>query len=140
MQFRKTKNGFLIRLIKGEEIISSLSGFVEEQKILGGFIFGLGAFRNATLGYFDSAKKEYVKNSFEDDMEFGSLNASISYVEGKPFIHAHVVAAGSDAKACFGHLFSATISATGEFFIIPSDVKIERKADPDVGLNLLDLS
>lgn len=140
MQFRKTKNGFLIRLIKGEEIISSLSGFVQKQNILGGFVFGLGAFKDATLGYFHSGKREYVKNSFEEDMEFGSLTGSISYVEGKPFIHAHVVAAGSDAKACFGHLFSATISATGEFFIIPSDVKVERKVDPDVGLNLLDLS
>lgn len=140
MQFRKTQNGFIVRLMKGEEVISSLSSFVEEQKIPGGFVFGLGAFRDATLGYFDSARKEYVKNFFKEDMEFGSLTGSISYVEGKPFIHAHVVAGGPDAKAYFGHLFSATISATGEFFIMPSDIKIERKADPETGLNLLDLS
>lgn len=140
MQSKKIQNGFLLRLIKGEEVISSLSSFVEDQKILGGFVLGLGAFRDATLGYFDSAKKEYVKNFFKEDMEFGSLTGSISYVEGKPFVHAHVVAGGPDAKAYFGHLFSATISATGEFFIIPSDTKIERKADPETGLNLLDLS
>jgi predicted DNA-binding protein with PD1-like motif len=139
MEFRKTQNGFIVRLMKGEEVISSLSSFVEEQKILGGFVFGLGAFRDATLGYFDSARKEYVKNFFKEDMEFGSLTGSISYVEGKPFVHAHVVAGGPDAKAFFGHLFSATISATGEFFVIPSDTKIERKPDSDTGLNLLDL-
>jgi hypothetical protein len=140
MQSRKTQNGFMVRLIKGEEVIASLSSFVEQQKIPGGFLFGLGAFKDATLGYFDSEKKEYVKNFFKDDMEFGSLTASISYVEGKPFVHAHVVAGGPDAKAYFGHLFSATISATGEFFIVPSDVKIERIHDPDTGLKLLDLS
>ncbi len=140
MQFKKVHNGFLIRLAKGEEIIAALSAFVEEQKIPGGFVFGLGAFKNATLGYFDSAKKEYVKNHFKEDMEFGSLTGSISYFEGKPFVHAHVVASGPDSRAHFGHLFSATISATGEFFIIPSDARIERKADPDTGLNLLDLS
>ena len=140
MQFRKTQNGFIVRLMKGEEVLSSLSSFVEEQKIPGGFVFGLGAFRDVTLGYFDSARKEYVKNFFKEDMEFGSLTGSISYVEGKPFIHAHVVAGGPDAKAYFGHLFSATISATGEFFIIPSDTTVERKADPETGLNLLDLS
>ena len=139
MQFRKIQNGFLVRLIKGEEVISSLSSFVEEQKIPGGFVFGLGAFKNATLGYFDSAKKEYVKNFFKEDMEFGSLTGSVSYVEGKPFVHAHVVAGGPDAKAYFGHLFSATISATGEFFVIPSDTKVERKPDLQTGLNLLDL-
>jgi predicted DNA-binding protein with PD1-like motif len=140
MQFKKTHHGFMLRLKKGEEIISSLSSFVEEQKIPGGFVFGLGAFKDATLGYFDSAKREYVKNLFKEDMEFGSLTGSISYVEGKPFVHAHVAAGGSDAKAYFGHLFSATVSATGEFFIIPSDAKIERRADPETGLNLLDLS
>ena len=139
MQFRKIQNGFLVRLIKGEEVISSLSSFVEEQNIPGGFVFGLGAFKNATLGYFDSAKKEYVKNFFKEDMEFGSFTGSVSYVEGKPFVHAHVVAGGPDAKAYFGHLFSAIISATGEFFIIPSDTKVERKLDPETGLNLLDL-
>ncbi len=139
MQFKKIQNGFMLRLIKGEEVISSLSSFVEEQKIPGGFIFGLGAFKDVTLGYFDSDKKEYVKNFFKEDLEFGGFTGSVSYLEGKPFIHAHVVAGGPDAKARFGHLFSATISATGEFFIMPSDTKIERKADPRTGLNLLDL-
>lgn len=139
MQFSKVKNGFMLRLIKGEEIIGTLSSFVEEQKIPGGFVFGLGAFKNATLGYFDSTKKEYIKTSFKQDMEFGSLTGSISYVEGKPFVHAHVVSGGADCKAYFGHLFSATISATGEFFVIPSDSRIERKSDAETGLNLLDL-
>ena len=139
MQFRKIQNGFMLRLIKGEEVISSLSSFVEEQKIQGGFVFGLGAFKDATLGYFDSAKKEYVKNFFQEDLEFGSLTASVSYFDGKPFVHAHVVAGGPDVKAYFGHLFSAAISATGEFFVIPFDTKIERKTDPETGLNLLDL-
>ena len=129
----------MIRLVKGEEIIATLSAFVEKQKIPGGFVFGLGAFKEATLGYFDSEKKEYVKNFFRDDMEFGSLTGSVSYFEGKPFVHAHVVAGGPDARAFFGHLFSATISATGEFFVIPFDTKIERKTDPETGLNLLDL-
>ena len=139
MQFKRIQNGFLLRLIKGEEVISSLSSFVEEQNILGGFVFGLGAFKDATLGYFDSDKKEYIKKFFQQDLEFGNLTGSISRFEDKPFLHAHVVAGGSDVKAFCGHLFSATISATGEFLIIPSDTKIERKPDPETGLNLLNL-
>ncbi|KPK74355.1 MAG: hypothetical protein AMJ89_06610 [candidate division Zixibacteria bacterium SM23_73] len=139
MHFRKTQNGYLVRLVKGEEVIKSLSSFVEEQKILGGFVFGLGAFRDLTLGYYDSAKKEYVKKFIGDDLEFSNLTGSIAYVEGKPFVHAHVSAAGSDMKAFCGHLFSATISGTGEFIIIPSESKVERKPDPETGLTLLDL-
>jgi len=139
MQFRKVPNGFLLRLIKGEEVISSLCSFVEQQRLPGGFVLGLGAFQKATIGYFDSEKKEYVKRSFEEDLEFGNLTGTLSYFEGKPFVHAHVVAGGRDTKAFCGHLFSAIISATGEFLIIPSDSKIERKPDADTGLSLLSL-
>jgi predicted DNA-binding protein with PD1-like motif len=139
MRFRKIQNGFLVRLVKGEEVIATLSSFVEERKILGGFVVGLGAFKELTLGYFDSVEKEYVKKFFPEDLEVGNFTGSISYVEGKPFVHAHATASGSDLKAFTGHLFSATISATGEFFIIPSDSKIERKPDLETGLKLLDL-
>jgi predicted DNA-binding protein with PD1-like motif len=139
MYFRKIQHGYLVRLIKGEEVIKTLSSFVDEQKILGGFVFGLGALKDLTLGYFDSAKKEYVKKFIGDDLEFGNLTGSIAYLDGKPFVHAHVTAAGSDMKGFCGHLFSATISATGEFVIIPSESKIERKPDPETELNLLDL-
>jgi predicted DNA-binding protein with PD1-like motif len=139
MHFRKIQNGYLVRLVKGEEVIKSLCSFVEEQNILGGFVFGLGAFKDLTLGYYDSEKKEYIKKFIGDDLEFGNLTGSIAYVEGKPFVHAHVSAAGSDMKAFCGHLFSATISGTGEFMIIPSESKIERKPDPETGLKLLDL-
>lgn len=139
MYFRKIKNGYLVRLAKGEEIIETLSSFVAEQNILGGFVFGLGAFKDLTLGYYDSAKKEYMKKLIKDDLEFGNFTGSIAYVEGKPFVHAHVSAAGSDMKAFCGHLFSATISGTGEFMIIPSESKVERKLDPGTGLTLLDL-
>jgi predicted DNA-binding protein with PD1-like motif len=139
MYFRKIQHGYLVRLVKGEEIIKTLSSFVDEQKILGGFVFGLGAFKDLTLGYFDSLKKEYIKKFIGDDLEFGNLTGSIAYLEGKPFVHAHVTAASPDLKAFCGHLFSATISATGEFMIIPFESKIERKPDPETGLNLLDL-
>jgi predicted DNA-binding protein with PD1-like motif len=139
MQFKKIQSGYLLRLLKGEEVISTLSAFVEKENILGGFVFGLGALKDLTLGYFDSHKKEYVKKFFPEDLEFGNLTGSISYFEGKPFVHAHVTAGAPDFKAVTGHLFSAIISATGEFFIIPSDSKIERKPDSDTGLNLLDL-
>ncbi|HEX7400579.1 MAG TPA: PPC domain-containing DNA-binding protein [candidate division Zixibacteria bacterium] len=139
MQFRKIANGFMIRLIKGEEIIATLTNFVEEQKIPGGFVFGLGALKDLTLGYFDAENKTYIKKLFPQDLEFGNVTGTISYLEGKPFIHAHVTAGDSDFTSVTGHIFSATISATGEFFILPSDSKIERKPDSDTGLNLLDL-
>jgi predicted DNA-binding protein with PD1-like motif len=139
MQFRKIQNGYLVRLVKGEEVIKALASFVGKQNIPGGFVFGLGAFRDLSLGFYDSEKKEYVKKLIKEDLEFGNLTGSIAYVEGEPFVHAHVSAAGSDMKAFCGHLFSAIISGTGEFLIIPSETRVERKPDAETGLKLLDL-
>lgn len=139
MYFRKIQNGYLVRLVKGEEVIKTLSSFVKEQKILGGFVFGLGAFRDVTLGCFDPVEKKYHKEELPGDFELGNLTGSIAYSQGKPFVHAHVTAGGKILKAYCGHLFSATISGTGEFMIIPSESQVERKPDPETGLTLLDL-
>ena len=65
MFFRKIPNGYLVRLEKGEEIIESLSSLAEREKIPGGFLYGLGAVKDVTLGYFDVANKKYVKKDFD---------------------------------------------------------------------------
>lgn len=139
MFFKKVSNGYIIRLEKGEEVIATLSNFSEKEKIPGGFLFGLGAVKDPTLGYFDLEKKEYLKKTFNQEYEISSLVGNIYYFEGKPGVHAHVSLSGKDFNVIGGHLFSATITGTGEFFIYVSDDILERKKDLQTGLNLLDL-
>ncbi len=139
MFFKKIPNGYIVRLEAGEEVISSLSEFAKKEKVLGGFLFGLGAIKDATLGYFDVENKEYIKKIFNREYEISSLVGNIYYFEGRPGVHAHVTLSEKDFNAIGGHLFSAVVTGTGEFFVCLSSDILERKKDPQTGLNLLDL-
>lgn len=140
MQYKKTKFGYLVRLMRGEEIIASLTELAEKERIQSGFLFGLGAVANPKLGYFDLKTKEYQSETFEGEFEIVNLTGNISQLEGKPFIHAHLTISDQECKAFGGHLFSAQVHATGEIAIIDFALPIARKLDQEIGLKLLDLS
>jgi len=140
VEYKKTKVGYLVRLIRGEEIITSLTSLAEKEEIQASFLFGLGAVANPKLGYFDLEKKEYLSQVFEGDFEIVNLTGNISLWEGKPFIHAHMTISDQECKAHGGHLFSARIHATGEITIIDFGLPLTRKLDQQIGLKLLDLS
>lgn len=139
MKYKKTNLGYMVRLLKGEEVVSSLVEIAERENILSGFVMGLGAVTEVKLGYYDLETKEYRSQMFNEDYEIGNLVGNLAQVEGKAFLHAHITISDKDCKAFAGHLFSAKIYATGEFFIYAFDKKIERKLDEEIGLKLLDL-
>lgn len=128
MFFKKTFRGYVVRLEKGEEVISTISQLAEKEKIPGGFLLGLGAVRDVTLGYFDVEKKEYIKKSSEAEFELSSLVGDIFYFEGKPGVHAHATLSDPEFKIIGGHLFSALATATVELFIYLTDEVLKKKA------------
>ena len=139
MKWKKVESGFVLRLERGEEVLTTLTDFVGLQHIQSGTIQGLGAIKDLVLGIFDPEMKEYVKQTLNEDLELGNLTGNISNLDGKPLLHCHVTVAGTDLKAYTGHLLSAIVSVTGEFFIRPFSEQITRALDKEVGLNLLDL-
>lgn len=139
MQYRKVENGYFLRLEKGEEVVSSIAQFAANEKISSGAFFGLGAINNFDLGYYDLEKRKYEKAHFVEDMEVGNITGNIASLDGKPFVHTHVTVSGKDLKAFTGHLFSAEVALTLEIFVFAFSAKVERKMNPEIGLNLLDL-
>lgn len=129
----------MIRLEREDELIASLRAFVEKERITGGFFYGLGAVRGVSLGFFDVERKEYKEKSFEEDFELTSLVGSVSFAGEKIIVHAHVTLADKDFKVRAGHLNSAEVTATVEVVFNPLQGKLEKKSDPETGLNLLDL-
>ena len=129
--------GYVVRLDLNEEVIETLTNFVEKEGLAGGTISGIGALKDVTLGYFDPERKEYIKKTFPKEMELVQLTANITHVDGKPFIHAHAIVSGADYIARAGHLFSATIAITGEMFVLPTDTRIKRSLDPVTGAKLM---
>ena len=58
---------------------------------------------------------------FKGEFELTSLVGNISTKNGNPFIHIHVNVSDEECNAYGGHLFSGTITATGELIIFLSD-------------------
>lgn len=136
MKFKQFNDKYVIRLDKNEEIVDTLKKFCREQKITLGWISGIGAVNRATIGLFETAKKEYHARELTGDMEISSLSGNISTMKGDVYLHLHVCLSDKDNKTYGGHLTAATISATGEFVIGVINGVIERKFDPEIGLNI----
>jgi predicted DNA-binding protein with PD1-like motif len=136
---RKIDNQWIIRLEKGEELVTTLSNFCSLKQINLGSLTGLGAINQVKLGLFDTKKKQYVTRDLTEDMEITSLIGNISLKEGKTSLHIHINVANSDFKVYGGHLYEAHVSATCEIILNEINACITRKMDTETGLYLLDL-
>ena len=56
--------------------------------------------------------------------------------DNKQFSHTHITFSDKNFRVFGGHLFDATITAAGEFFILKNDYSLKRKFNKDVGLAL----
>jgi predicted DNA-binding protein with PD1-like motif len=130
---------WILVLDRGEEIVGTVTGFLEDHDIKGGFVTGLGALVNHTVGYYDLQAKEYLKRTFEEVMELGNLTGSIGTVDGKPFLHAHVTVSGPELIAFTGHLVKGEVGVTAELLLTAFHEELPRLPDEDVGLNLFRL-
>ncbi|MBX6334392.1 DNA-binding protein [Candidatus Saccharibacteria bacterium] len=131
---------YLIRLDKGEKLTESLERFAAETKIEGAWVSGLGAALEATLGYYDLEKKEYVWRQFEGVREIVSLTGNLAYDEDGTFIfHLHGVLSDEQYQTVGGHVKDLTAGGTLELFIHRAYQPTRRKLDENTGLKTLDL-
>lgn len=138
MEYTKDGSRYLVRLEKGEEIMSSLQKFMIDENISSAFLKGLGALENSELGFYELDKKSYIKKLFKEDAELLSLVGNLSWKEGKEaWPHVHVVLGDANFNAFGGHLFSAIVAVTVELFIETMPDKIHREYDDLTGLHLL---
>jgi predicted DNA-binding protein with PD1-like motif len=140
MQYRLEKNKILISLDRGDEIFDSIHTVIDETGIKFGWINGIGAAENITLGAYPVKIKDYIKKEFEGEFELTSLVGNISTKNGNPFVHIHANISDEECNGYGGHLFSGTITATGELIIFLSDSVVNRKESSEIGLYLWNLN
>ena len=121
---------WILRLIRGEEIIATLATWARSAGVQGGHISGLGAMCDLTLGYYDEASRDYRKREHPGPMEILSLSGGIASLGGKPYIHIHATVSDPEGRAFGGHLFRGTVTATGEIYVLPSRLPLFRMQDP----------
>lgn len=139
MTFRRSGSSYILRLFKGEELVSTLKAFIQKYGITAGTISGIGATDLAIIGYYDESAKNYNKRTYEGNLEILNLTGNISMLNGEPFLHLHIILGDSELNTAGGHLFEAKISVTGEIFINAMDTILHRESDAESGLNLLKL-
>ena len=113
---------------------------INEIDIKFGWINGIGAIENITLGSYSLNLKDYIKKEFEGEFELTSLIGNITTKDGKPFIHIHANVSDVECNTYAGHLFSGTITATCEMIILLSEHCLNRRESSEIGLYLWDIN
>ncbi|MEC9488226.1 MAG: PPC domain-containing DNA-binding protein [Halanaerobium sp.] len=140
MEYRRFNDKYILRLERGEEIVAALQEFCQQEEIELGWVQGIGAVGQATIGLFETAKKEYHSIQLQGDHEITSLCGNISTMDGEVYLHLHITLADDEYRLRGGHLSSAVISATGELVVGVIDGRFSRQFSEEVGLNLYSFS
>ena len=121
----------------GDEVMEELTNFAKENGLSAARFTAIGAFSDATLGYFDMEKKEYEKIPVDEQVEVLSLVGDVALFEGEPKLHVHAVLGRSDGTTRGGHLLGAHVQPTLEVVIVESPEHLRRETDEETGLPLL---
>ena len=138
MEFKKFNDTYVIRLNKGEEVISSLKELCKNEDIKLAEITGLGAANLVEIGVFNVNTKEYNTKIFEGMFEITSLVGNATRKDGEVYLHIHINFGDEDGVVKGGHLVRTNISATSEIILRKIDGEVGRKLSEEIGLNLLE--
>ena len=122
----------------GEDAYSILSDFARQQSLTAAQLTGVGAFANATVGWFDRQAKDYRHIQIDQQCELLSLVGDIALADDGPQVHAHVVLGLPDGTTRGGHLLAAEIWPTLEVILRESPVELRKTSHPEIGLALID--
>lgn len=137
MEYVKFENDYIVRLNKGEEVISKLKELCKSEDIRLAEITGLGASNLVEIGVFNPSTKEYSTKVFEGMFEITSLIGNATRKDGEVYLHIHINFGDENGNVRGGHLVQAKISATSEIIVRKINGEVGRRLDREVGLNLL---
>ena len=136
MEYKRFGDTIFARLDRGEEILEQLKILALQENIKLASVRGLGAVDEFTVGVFKTDRKQYDANSFTGYFEIVSLTGTITTMDGEYYAHLHMSAGNENGEVFGGHLNRAMISATCELVIQVVDGTVERRFDPEIGLNV----
>ncbi|WP_127717107.1 PPC domain-containing DNA-binding protein [Halobacteriovorax sp. HLS] len=139
MKYQKDGNTVFLVADKGENLFEALYKAQAELGFTGAQVKGIGALKNIEIGFFHCDEKNYDKTIIKEEKELLSLDGNFTFNEGKPFFHLHAVLGNEDYTTSGGHLFDATVAVTLEIYLQLNNLKVERKPNAEIGLNLCEL-
>ena len=137
MEYRLFNDTYVIRLDRGEEVMTVLTDLCQREGIQLGSVAGIGAADRAILCLYDVVEKAYSKQVFNEPMEIISLMGTVSCKQGKTHLHLHATLSDAHMQAHGGHVNALVIGGTGEIFLRALPGQVGRRLDKETGLNVL---
>lgn len=138
MEYRKFANTYVVRIDRGEEILTKIKELALKENIKLAKVEALGATNDFTVGVYKVEEKKYYANSFKGNFEIVSLTGTINTMNDEFYTHIHMSAANDKGETFGGHLNRVIVSATCEMIITVIDGRVDRKFDESIGLNLFE--
>ena len=136
MEYRKFGDTYVVRMDRGEEILSRLTALCEKENIQLAQVDALGAVDHAVVSVYDVPTRTFFKKEFNEPMEISSLCGTVSRKDGQVYIHLHATVCDRELQAHGGHANELRVSATCEMVIRTIPGQVNRRPDEGVGLNL----
>ena len=127
---------YIVRLDRGEELISSLIEFVLRESIDVAQFTAIGAVGELLLSYYNLPAKEYQDHEVKEDLEIVGLTGNVAYMNSKPVVHAHGTFSRGDLSVIGGHVKRLIVSATCEVHVTQLSGHTTRGFNEETGLNL----
>jgi predicted DNA-binding protein with PD1-like motif len=124
----------------GDDAVEILNQFAREHNVTAAQVTAVGAFSEATVGWFDRAAKDYRRIDVHEQCEVLSLLGDIAVSGDGPVAHVHAVLGLSDGHVRGGHLLAGTVMPTLEIIVHESPGHLRKTERPDLGLALIDVA
>jgi predicted DNA-binding protein with PD1-like motif len=134
---------YVLAFDKDQEVMAGLQAFISisKERVHGGHLTGIGAFRDAMLGsgrpIFDHVSKEYAMIPIKEQTEVVSFVGNVAMVGGSPRLHIHAVLALPNGSTLAGHVFEAHAWPTLEVVLVTWQTPAWRQLDEETGMQIL---
>lgn len=123
----------------GDDVVELLKTFAAEHKLKASRFTAVGAFSEATLGYYDYSIKDYKKIPVNEQVEVLSFLGDVALFGDESQVHAHVVLGKSTGEAIGGHLLKAKAHPTLEVILEEMPSYLQKRMDKETGLALISI-
>lgn len=131
--------GFLMVLREGDDVLACLKALIEAEDIPSASISGFGFVAEARFGFFDHDRGDYDPGEFRN-LEITGMTGTLAWKDGAPSIHAHASGGDRDFRMVGGHVLGLTVGrGSFEITVTMHPLRLERRVDPQVGGNVLQL-
>lgn len=114
---RSFKQDWYLKFDKGDEIVSILTEFCVENKIIMASITAIGAIDTADIGFYSVDNQVYEHNVLQENLEIVNITGNVQIKENKIQPHLHATLSDEKLQTYAGHLFMARVSVVCEMFI-----------------------